>query len=313
MIHRLDSEPVPNVTWLLPVKNGMPFLTQTLQSIAAQTYEDWEVLAWDNGSNDGTLEELQGWIPKLLPGKVVWDVPLPLWQSRQSLVEQAGSELLANIDADDLNHPERLERQVEYMGQNPDVAAASCHYNRVAEDGSFLRTEMVPLAFDEIIDRLLRPSPLCNSSAIMRRSMVLSAGGYQARQVAEDYDLWLRLARLNRLGNLDFVGLDYRVRENSAVRSASAAGVLRDCIAQSAAESGAALFGISPNMTLKLFQGRLGMAYPVLVRIARNLGPTPSGLSRIRSLSFLKSCKSLLGPHDLLSKAAIALLRSASR
>jgi glycosyltransferase involved in cell wall biosynthesis len=46
----------PPVTWLLAVRNGMPFLPETLASIEAQTYRDWQVLAWDNGSADGTVE-----------------------------------------------------------------------------------------------------------------------------------------------------------------------------------------------------------------------------------------------------------------
>ena len=53
----------PSVTWLLPVKNGMPYLPETLASIAAQTCGDYQVLAWDNGSTDTTIEELRSWIP----------------------------------------------------------------------------------------------------------------------------------------------------------------------------------------------------------------------------------------------------------
>jgi hypothetical protein len=51
------------VTWLLPIKNGMPFLPETLESIAAQTCKDFTLLAWDNGSTDSTVEELKRWIP----------------------------------------------------------------------------------------------------------------------------------------------------------------------------------------------------------------------------------------------------------
>jgi glycosyltransferase involved in cell wall biosynthesis len=61
----------PNVTWLLPVKNAMPYLPEALASIEAQTYRNWTVIAWDNGSTDGSLEVLHEWIPSRLPGVVV--------------------------------------------------------------------------------------------------------------------------------------------------------------------------------------------------------------------------------------------------
>ncbi len=51
------------VTWLVPVKDGMPYLPETLASIEAQTYRNWQILSWDNGSTDGTVAELHKWIP----------------------------------------------------------------------------------------------------------------------------------------------------------------------------------------------------------------------------------------------------------
>ena len=83
------------VTWLLPIKDGMPFLPETLASIEAQTYQDWEVLAWDNGSTDGTIQELKRWIPSRLPGRVVTDCPLGLGLSLAQMVLRADTELCA--------------------------------------------------------------------------------------------------------------------------------------------------------------------------------------------------------------------------
>src|SRR5438552_5677499 len=103
------------VTWLMPVKNGMPYLSETLASIEAQTYRDWEILVWDNGSTDGTLDELRRWIPSRLPGRIIDNRPLSLGNSLAALVEAAGTELCARIDADDVNYPERLERQVAFL------------------------------------------------------------------------------------------------------------------------------------------------------------------------------------------------------
>ena len=119
------------VTWLLPVKNGMPYLPETLASIAAQTYHDWEVLAWDNGSTDGTVEELQKWIPSRLPGRVITGQPLSLGDSLAEMVQQCNTEFCARIDADDVNVPERLERQVAFLLAHPEVAVVGSQINRL--------------------------------------------------------------------------------------------------------------------------------------------------------------------------------------
>jgi glycosyltransferase involved in cell wall biosynthesis len=96
------------VTWLLPVKDGMPYLPETLASIESQTYRNWQVLAWDNGSTDGTVAELHKWMPSRLPGKVIDYEQLSLANSLAKLVETAEIEFCARIDADDINYPERL-------------------------------------------------------------------------------------------------------------------------------------------------------------------------------------------------------------
>ena len=123
------------VTWLLPVKNGMPFLPTTLASIAEQTYQNFEVLAWDNGSTDGTLEELRKWIPSCLPGRIVSDRPMGLGVSLAEMVKEARTELCARIDADDVNLPDRLEKQVEFLRVHPDVALVGTQFIRLDQNG----------------------------------------------------------------------------------------------------------------------------------------------------------------------------------
>src|SRR3954470_6092499 len=115
------AEETPKVTWLLPVKNGMPYLPETLASIEAQTYRNWEIIAWDNDSTDGTLELLQAWIPERLPGKIVTGNPLPLGRTLSELVQLAETEYCARIDADDVNYPNRLAVQVAFLNAHPEI------------------------------------------------------------------------------------------------------------------------------------------------------------------------------------------------
>ena len=112
------------VTWLLPVLNAMPHLRDTLASMADQSWHLHHVIAWDNGSSDGSVEELRRWIPHRLPGRIVTDRPAGLGASLAAMVELADTELCARIDSDDVNEPDRLRAQVELMTGRPEVGTS---------------------------------------------------------------------------------------------------------------------------------------------------------------------------------------------
>lgn len=103
------------VTWLMSVRNGMPYVSETLASIAAQTYANHKILVWDDCSTDGTLEVLRKWVPDCIPGHIFAGHSLRLGPSLAFLVEQADTELCARIDADDISLPDRLEKQVAFL------------------------------------------------------------------------------------------------------------------------------------------------------------------------------------------------------
>jgi glycosyltransferase involved in cell wall biosynthesis len=198
------------VTWLIPVKNGMPYLPETLASIEAQTYRDWEVLVWDNGSTDGTVAELHKWIPSRLPGRVIDDRPLTLGKARAMLVEMARTELCACVDADDINYPTRLEQQVGFMRGRPEVGVVGAQVEFIDEHGRTQPGAWVQPHGDAEIRWMLRWANPFNQPAVMfRRSAVLAAGNYSACLV-EDYDLWYRMGLITETANLPDVLVKYR-------------------------------------------------------------------------------------------------------
>ena len=94
---------------VLPVLNAMPYLPEALASLEAQTFRDFEVCLWDNGSTDGSAEEARRWIPGRLPGRVVTGRPLPLHECLATMVEEAQTEFVVRMDGDDLIAPNKLE------------------------------------------------------------------------------------------------------------------------------------------------------------------------------------------------------------
>lgn len=186
----------PRVTFLMPVLNGMPWLTETLASIEGQTYRNFEILVWDNGSSDGTLEELNRWIPQRIPGRVVADHPLSLGDSAAALVENATTEFCARIDSDDVNLPSRLEKQVAFMIRHPEVGFLACRCEHIDETGQRRPAHEFPVSDAELRWALRWGGGVHHSASFYRRSVLLRAGNYRHFNPGEDYDLHFRAARV---------------------------------------------------------------------------------------------------------------------
>lgn len=199
----------PCVTWLLSVKNSLPFLRETLESIRCQTYQNHKLLVWDDCSTDGTLEELQRWIPHRIPGKIFSGRSLRLGPSLAFLVEQADTELCARIDGDDVNLPYRLERQVAFMQANPAVGVLGSLTEHIDENGNKAPAWGYPTLDADIRWRSRWQPSLCHPTVMFRRSAVLAAGNYRDFQV-EDFDLWMRMSLLTEFHNLPEPLVQYR-------------------------------------------------------------------------------------------------------
>lgn len=203
------SRAEPPVTWLMPVKNGMPYLTETLDSIANQTYKDHKILVRDDGSTDATLEELKRWIPSRIPGQIFHGPSWGIGRSLAFLVEQADTEFCARIDGDDVNLPERLQKQVAFMLEHPEVGVVGSQIVTIDQDGNPLPRYDYDTEDAEIRWLSRYGCRVCHPATMLRRSVVLAIGNYRDVKY-EDSDLWVRLSRVAEMANLPERLLRYR-------------------------------------------------------------------------------------------------------
>lgn len=191
----------PPISVILPVRDALPTLDAALASLCAQTCGDFELLAVDDGSRDGSSERLAAWAARDSRVRVI---PVPA--SRGDLVAAlrracaaARGEFLARMDADDLAHPERFARQVALIQSDPRLGAVGCLVRSFPE----LSVHGGRLRYDRWLNRLRSPhellaerfveSPLAHPSVLLRASAYRALGGYRSFAGPEDYDLWLRL------------------------------------------------------------------------------------------------------------------------
>jgi len=287
----------PSVTWLLPVKNGMPYLPETLASIAAQTCKDYEVLAWDNGSSDGSVEELKAWVPSRLPGRVIDDRPEGLGASLAKMVVTAETEYCARIDADDVNLASRLETQLAVLRNDPEIAVVGSQVIRIDETGrEYEQYFSLPMKHDDIVHRMLYAWTMWHPTVLFRRQAILAAGNYRKwNPCIEDYDLWMRVAVTHKLANLDECLVKYRVRATSATTLAINDGTLVQAIQKCFVMNAPKLFGCSEQEAALLRTDQTRSVVPVLLRIARHLCQTQGGRleDRLRAESWKEALRQL--------------------
>lgn len=185
-------------TVLLPVRNSEATLPRALESLWRQTRPDFEVLAVDDGSTDRSGDILAAHARRESRLRVLTGGG-GLVASLEAARLAARTPHLARMDADDVCHPDRFRRQIDYLEAHPEVAAVG---SRVA---LFPRRSLRVgwRRYEAWINSLITPedhrreifveSPLAHPSVMMRADAVQAVGGYRETGWAEDYDLWLRL------------------------------------------------------------------------------------------------------------------------
>jgi glycosyltransferase involved in cell wall biosynthesis len=190
--------PTPAVSIVLPARDAEQTLPSALESIQSQVFQDWELIAVDDGSRDRTAH--------LLQSAAAGDPRIRvLSQPAQGIVAglqrgcAAGRGLwIARMDADDWMHPQRLIRQVDFLERHPEIGLVSCQVryggDATAQAGYAAHVEWINslLTPAELSLRRFVEAPVAHPTVVFRRDLLTAHGGYRAGDFPEDYELWLR-------------------------------------------------------------------------------------------------------------------------
>jgi hypothetical protein len=182
---------MPRVSVIIPVFNAASTVAQAIESVLAQTFSDFEIIAIDNGSTDRSREVLARYAGQV---KVLEEPKRGPSAARNAGVRASSGEYLGFLDADDWWRPAMLERTVAALNRDPDCALV---YTDLALADSTGREQMAsivgqshPPTVDEMLERLW---PILPTGVLMRRRALDLAGGWEEQLIAfEDVYLWLR-------------------------------------------------------------------------------------------------------------------------
>jgi hypothetical protein len=199
----MSTGTTPAISVLMPVYNAGRFLPAALDSILAQTFTDFELIAIDDGSRDGSAGVLQEFATRDARIRVFAQENRGIVATLNRALELARAPLVARMDADDLSRSDRFAKQIAYLRQHPEVAAVSGAMDVIDDDGTYRRTDVFPTLPGAIESELIHRNCFCHAPVMARTGVLRSVGGYRRNvQYAEDYDLWLRMSEVARLANL---------------------------------------------------------------------------------------------------------------
>lgn len=214
--HLFDT---PCVSVLMTVYNGADFLCESIDSIVAQTFTRWELIVVDDGSTDTSPSILANYSD---PRVRVFQLSKNIGRTPalRHAFDQARGEYIAVLDQDDVSHPERLERQVAFLDNHPDVVLVGSWAQYIDEAGTIFARFEPPTDGEDLHDYLGWGNPIVHSSAMYRKKAALIAGGYSVQfSFAQDYALILALAQNGRLAIINDYLCKLRAVKESMTRS----------------------------------------------------------------------------------------------
>lgn len=205
------------VTVAIPVFNAKVTLADALRSVFSQTYQDWQLLIIDDGSTDGTSEYL----------KTIRDERVTLVQDGQNLglaarLNQAAwlceTPLLFRMDADDMMHPQRIEKQRRAAINHPSASMLGCRSLAIDDDGALLGLFREPTVGSTRRD-WMEGCGLTHPTVVARTDWLRRHPYKESLRRAEDLDLWVRYRDAIEIQKLDLALHFYRVPRHVRVGS----------------------------------------------------------------------------------------------
>lgn len=189
-----DEIRVGVVSVVIPCYNYAHFLSESIESVLAQTYPEIEAIVVDDGSTDNTTEV----VARYPDVRCVRQENRGLAEARNAGFRASGGGYVVFLDADDRLTPNAVEAHLRCFAKHPEAGFVVGDIDLIAGDGSYLDSPRSPILEANFYEELLKANHVANTIAVMFRRLVLQAvGGFdKSVAAAADYELLLRAARL---------------------------------------------------------------------------------------------------------------------
>jgi len=214
------DEIMPAVSVIMNCYNGAEYLREALDSVYSQTFNDWEIVFWDNASTDQSLEIARSYGDRV---RVFCNqATIPLGEARNSAMSEARGEFIAFLDTDDAWYPRKLERQLPLFDSRREVGLVHSDVVCVQQsDGTktnhFARLGHAPRR-GSVFGYLLRHNAIAMPSVVLRaEALCRQTEWFDPRfEIYPDFDLFRRIAYEWECDYIDEPLAMYRIHEKSS-------------------------------------------------------------------------------------------------
>jgi glycosyltransferase involved in cell wall biosynthesis len=207
----------------MPVYNAENTLAECLDSIFRQSLQDFEIVAVNDFSTDGSLAIMQSYHDariRIIDNKIKGIVP-----ALNLGLQSCQSDLVARMDADDVMYADRLQKQFDVLNTQAEITLCATQARKfpveIIQQGylEYMRWQNACLTKQDIENQIYIESPFAHPTVMFRRQRIIELGGYMDGDFAEDYELWLRLFHAGEsMMKLDEVLLDWRESDHRLSR-----------------------------------------------------------------------------------------------
>jgi hypothetical protein len=251
-----------NISVLMTVYNGMPYLPLAVASICNQTLPDWRFVI----VNDGSTDQTPGYLDSIQDARfvIIHQDNAGTAAAANRGLQACDARYVARMDADDVSLPTRLAEQVVYLDSHPEVGLVGAQMAPLGSSGTGTSLRL-PVTHNQIIEALMTGRHgMAHSCIMMRTELLKRIGGYWSLPLVDDWDMMLRMGEVSQLANLPNVLHQYRVHDRSL--TGSRMGRMRFSIALACELARRRQNGLSP-ISLEEFQAERD-ARPVWQRAA---------------------------------------------
>ena len=205
---------MPEVSIIIPAYNQGNFLKETLKSVSAQSFEDFECIVVDDGSTDNTAlvaKEYSGG-DKI---KYFFQDNKGLAGARNTGIKIAKGNYVHFLDSDDLIYKNFLENMIDKLGQDKNIDILSCAWDLIDENGNIISSKIGPVKSENYFKDLILENLFPVHAVVLKSSIFNKVGLFNEKLMAmEDWDMWLRIANAGyKFDIIDMVGVSYRRHE----------------------------------------------------------------------------------------------------
>lgn len=207
---------MPKVSVIIPVYNAERFIKETVESILAQTYQDFEIVVINDGSTDKSAEIIRSFDDKRIIYSYQKNQGLSI--ARNEAILKSNGEYIALLDQDDLWLPEKIEKQISLLDSSPEIGLVCSDCYVIDSQGKIMDKVFNQCKHSKgmVLPQLFLDNFISCPTAVIRKLALNKVGLFDPDfSIAADYDLWLRIAQFFDIEYTDIPLAKYRIHANN--------------------------------------------------------------------------------------------------